>query len=193
MVKSDNGIEERVRIVFARGDRPAISTTAFAVLLIVVLVVGGAIGIYYPRSGQKASSSSTTSPSSTATSSSSATPSSSTTTSSATPSSSTTTSSSTAATSSSTSSSVNSNTTATPPGAAPPFFNFSLSSAPTQIIIAPGDTVVYPNVNVIPLPSANEGQAVGLNNGAGDELVVLNSVEPSGIFIHFFGSNLTNT
>jgi plastocyanin len=53
--------------------------------------------------------------------------------------------------------------------------------------------VVYPNVNVIPLPSANEGQAVGLNNGAGDELVVLNSVEPSGIFIHFFGSNLTNT
>lgn len=32
-----------------------------------------------------------------------------------------------------------------------------------------------------------------MNVGAGSELVVLNSVEPTGIFVHFFGSNLTNT
>ena len=53
--------------------------------------------------------------------------------------------------------------------------------------------MIYPNVVVTPLPSAFLGQAAGLNYGAGDELVVLNAVEPSGISIHFFGSNLTNT
>lgn len=29
--------------------------------------------------------------------------------------------------------------------------------------------------------------------GAGDELVVMNAVEPSGLSVHFFGSNLTST
>jgi plastocyanin len=155
------------------------STTAFAVLLIVVLVIGGAIGIYYPRGSQKSSTSSTTSQSSTTA------PSSVTT--------SGTSTSSVAETSSTASSSVGSSTTATPPALAPPLFNFTLSSGPTTIIDAPGVTLIYPEVIVTPQPSAFLGQAAGLNNGAGDELVVLNSVEPSGISIHFFGSNLTNT
>ena len=178
-VKCNNGIDEEVRIVFLRGDRPAISTTAFAVLLIVVLVVGGAIGVYYPRGSQKASSSSTTTPSST------------TTAQSASASSSTATSSSAASTSSTTSSSVSSSATAIPP--APPLFNFTLSSAPGTILISPGTTIIYPNVVVTPLPSAYLGQAAGLNYGAGDELVVLNTVEASGLSIQFFGSTLTNT
>jgi plastocyanin len=163
-------------MVFPREDRPAISTTAFAVLLIVVLVVGGAIGIYYPRAAQKASSTSTTSTSSATT-----------------PSSSATTSSSTAATSSTTSSSVSSSTTTASRTLAPPLFNFSLSSAPGTILISPGITLIYPSVSVTPLPSSNLGQAAGLNVGAGDELVVMNAVEPSGISVHFFGSNLTST
>ncbi|MDA4115600.1 MAG: hypothetical protein OK442_03470 [Thaumarchaeota archaeon] len=168
-----------------RVDRPAISTTAFAVLLIVVLVVGGAIGVFYPRPGQKASSSSTMSTSST-------TSRSSTTTAQSTSAySSTTASSSIAETSSTTSSSVSSNATAIPP--APPLFNFTLNSAPSTILISPGTTIIYPNVVVTPLPSAYLGQAAGLNYGAGDELVVLNTVEASGLSIQFFGSALTNT
>jgi plastocyanin len=178
-VKCNSGIDEVVRMALPRGDRPAMSTTAFAVLLIIVLVVGGAVGIYYPRASQKASSSSTTSPSST------------TTVQSTSASSSAATSSSTAASSSTTSSSVSSNTTAIPP--APPLFNFTVSSAPSTILISPGTTIVYPNVVVTPLPSAYLGQAAGLNYGAGDELVVLNTVEASGLSIQFFGSTLMNT
>ncbi|MGH9918728.1 MAG: hypothetical protein ACRD6W_07665, partial [Nitrososphaerales archaeon] len=162
--------------MFPSRGRPAISTTAFAVLIIVVLVAGGAIGIAYPRPAHMSSSSSTTSTSSTTTAQSTSTPSS------------TTTSSSAAST---TSSSVSSNTTAIPP--APPLFNFTISSAPGMILISPGTTIVYPNVVVTPLPSAYLGQAAGLNYGAGDELVVLNTVEASGLSIQFFGSTLTNT
>jgi plastocyanin len=174
-VKSDNGVKEDVRIVFRRGGRPAMSTTAFVILLIVVIVLGGAIGIYYPRPAQKASSVSSASTSSSSTS---------------------TTPSSTAAassTSSSTTSTVSSNTTRAPPTLAPPLFNFTLNSGPSTILISPGSSLIYPNVYVTPLPSSNEGQAAGLNVGAGDELVVLNVVEPSGLSIHFFGTNLTNT
>jgi len=151
------------------------STTAFAVLLIIVLIVGGAIGIYYPRPAQRASSSSTTATSSTSTSLSAPS------------------SSSATATSSTTSSSVSSSAVRTPPALAPPLFNFSLNSGPGTILISPGNTLIYPNVIVTPLPSAFLGQAAGLDIGAGAELVVLNSVEPTGISIHFFGSNLTNT
>jgi plastocyanin len=61
------------------------------------------------------------------------------------------------------------------------------------MLISPGVTLIYPNVVVTPLPSASEGQAAGLNVGAGDELVVMNALEPSGISVHFFGSNLTST
>jgi plastocyanin len=53
--------------------------------------------------------------------------------------------------------------------------------------------LIYPTVYVTPLPSSLEGQAAGLNVGAGDELVVLNATVPSGISVHFFGSNLTST
>ncbi|HUI87055.1 MAG TPA: hypothetical protein VLY21_07870 [Nitrososphaerales archaeon] len=60
-------------------------------------------------------------------------------------------------------------------------------------MISPGVTMIYPNVYVTPLPSANLGEAAGLNQGAGDELVVLNSIVPSGLSLHFFGTNLTNT
>jgi plastocyanin len=61
------------------------------------------------------------------------------------------------------------------------------------MLISPGITLIYPNVVITPLPSASEGQAAGLNVGAGDELVVMNALEPSGISVHFFGSNLTST
>lgn len=169
------GIEDQVRIVFPREDRPAMSTAAFAVVLIIVLIVGGAIGIYYPRSGKSASSSSTT------------------TTSSASAPSSTAASSSATATSSTLSSSVSSNRTTTPPALAPPLFNFSLGSVPATILISPGNTLIYSDVVVTPLPSAYLGQAAGLNYGAGSELVVLKAIEPSGLSIHFFGSNLTST
>jgi plastocyanin len=37
------------------------------------------------------------------------------------------------------------------------------------------------------------GQGAGLNFGGGAELVVLNSAAPSGLDVHFFGSNLTST
>ena len=179
MVKSHKGIKEEVRIVFPREDRPAISTTAFAVLLIIVIVVGGAIGISYPRSTQKASSTSTATTSSTA--------------SSATTSSASTSSSATSTSSTTTSSSASANTNSTPPSPAPPLFNFTLSSGPDTILMSAGSTIVYPNLYITPLPSAFEGQAAGLNYGAGDELVVVNSAEPSGLSLQFFGSTLANT
>ena len=107
--------------------------------------------------------------------------------------SSTTASSSAVATSSITSSSVGSNTTSYPPSASPPLFNFTLSSGPSTILIAPGNTIIYPNVIVTPHPSAAEGQAAALEYGVGDELVAVNATEPSGISLHFFGSNLTSS
>jgi plastocyanin len=49
-------------------------------------------------------------------------------------------------------------------------------------------------VIVTPLPSAFiEGRAAGLEYGVGDELVAVNATEPSGISLHFFGSNLTSS
>lgn len=57
--------------------------------------------------------------------------------------------------------------------------------------MAAGATLIYPEVNVIPSPSTLEGQAV-LNEGIGDELVVLNATLPTGISLRFFGSNVTN-
>jgi len=56
-----------------------------------------------------------------------------------------------------------------------------------------GSTIIYPSLFITPLPSASEGQAAGLNYGAGDELVVVNSAEPSGFSLQFFGSTLVNT
>jgi len=58
--------------------------------------------------------------------------------------------------------------------------------------MSPGSVLIYPYVSVTPLPSPYLGQAAALNVGAGDELVVLNATVPSGISVHFFGSNLTN-
>ncbi|MGH9917611.1 MAG: hypothetical protein ACRD6W_01875, partial [Nitrososphaerales archaeon] len=52
---------------------------------------------------------------------------------------------------------------------------------------------VYPNVIVTPHPSSAEGQAAALDFGAGDELVVVNATEPSGLSLHFFGTNLTSS
>lgn len=163
--------------MFPKKDRRALSTTAFAVVLVIVLIVGGAIGVYYPRSGKSASSSSSTMG----------------TTSSTAMSSNTATSSSASATSSTLSSSVSSNTTRTTPALAHPLFNFTINSGPANILIAPGNTLIYANIGITPLPSAYLGQAAGLEVGAGDELVVLRSVAPSGLSVHFFGSNLTDT
>lgn len=92
-----------------------------------------------------------------------------------------------------TSSSISSNTTGSPPAPSAPFFNFTLSTGPSTILIAPGDTVIYPYVIVTPHPSVAEGQAAALDYGVGDELVVLNATEPSGISLHFFASNLTSS
>jgi plastocyanin len=156
--------------VVPRSERPAMSTTAFAILVIVVIVAGAAIGIYYPRSPQKATAPSTTSTSSTPSASSTA---------------------STSSTTSTASSSASSRTTAAPPAPAPPLFNFTLTVGPGSILMSPGATAIYPQINVIPSPSTLQGQAV-LNEGIGDELVVLNATLPSGISLRFFGSNLTD-
>jgi plastocyanin len=165
--------------VSPKDGRQGLSTTVLAILVVIVIVIGGAIGIYYPKPAQKASIARTTAMSSTST------------TSTASPSI-TTASSSAAATSSITSRSVGSNTTSYPP-AASPLFNFTLTSGPATILMLPGSTIIYAYAIVTPLPSAAEGQAAALEFGVGDELVVLNATEPSGISLHFFGSNLTSS
>jgi len=155
--------------VFLRKDRPAIGRTALAGLVIIVVIVGGAIGIYFPKSGQGASATSTTSSTSASRSSSAIAASSS------------------ASSSSSTVSS--STTTSLTPSA--PLFNFTLTSSPSTILIAPGQTLNYSSVFLIPRPNSLQGHAV-LNNGIGSELVVLNATLPDGLYVHFFGTTLIN-
>jgi plastocyanin len=155
--------------VFLRKDRPAIGRTALAVLVIVVVIVGGAIGISFPKSGQKAAASSTTSSSSASLTSS-------------------TTAASSSASSSSSSVSSSTTTSLTPTA---PLFNFTLTTSPSTVLIAPGQTLNYSSVYLIPRPNTLEGNAL-LNAGIGSELVVLNATVPNGMYIHFFGSTLIN-
>lgn len=152
-------------------DRPAISTRALAVLVIVVVLVGGGIGVYYPRPASKAPASSTTSQSS---------------------SSSSSTTSSAPSTSTTSSTTTSSETSTFTPTLALPLFNFTLVSAPQNILIAAGQVLNYSSVILIPRPNSLQGQAV-LNAGIGSELVVLNATVPDGMYIHFFGSTFINT
>lgn len=91
--------------------------------------------------------------------------------------------------SSSTSSAVSNTTTSIAPAA--PLFNFTLTTSPGRILIAPGETLNYSSVYLIPRPNTLEGNAL-LNAGIGSELVVLNATLPSGMYIHFFGTTLIN-
>lgn len=60
------------------------------------------------------------------------------------------------------------------------------------ILIAPGDTLIYPSLYFTPAPNQYEG-VVPQNIGIGDELVDVNATLPSGLSIQFYGSNLTDT
>ncbi len=161
--------------MFLREDRPAISSRALAVLVIVVVGIGGAIGVAYPKPGQSASTTSSSSQMLSSTSSTSLS------------------SSAAASTSSVASSSATSNTTtsSTSPPLVPPLFNFTLTTAPQAILIAPGQVLNYSSVLLIPRPNNLQGQAI-LNAGIGSELVVLNATVPGGMYIHFFGTTLVN-
>ena len=152
--------------------RAGLSTTVFVVVVVVVIVIGGAVGFAVPK-GTKATSST----SAVATSSASTTG---------------MVSSSSATASSVASSSTSSNTTQAPPRAVAPFFNFTVNSGPTTVLMLANETIIYPNFIITPLPSAAEGADVGQNVGVGDELVAVNTTVPSGFTLHFFGSNLTS-
>jgi plastocyanin len=157
-------------MAFLREERPAIGRMALVVLTIAVVVVGGAIGALYPRPGQASSSTSTTS---------------------TTTESSVSSSSSTIALSSSSSSVSSSASSTTQTLAEPPLFDFNVNSTPSVILLDQGASRSYASVAIVPLPSSlilNNG----FNVGIGDELVVLNATVPNGIFLNFYGSNLTN-
>lgn len=145
-----------------RKARPALTTKTLAGLVIVVVAAGGAIGISYPRASPAVAQSSTTTLSTVSTSS--------------------------AESSSSSSSSVSSSSAFTPT-ASPPLFNFTVASAPYNVLIAPGDTLNYSSIVLIPRPNTLQGAAV-LNNGIGSELVVLNATLPGGMYMHFFGATM---
>jgi plastocyanin len=166
-------------MVFSGKDRPALSNSVLAIVIIVVLVVGGVVGYSFPKG--KPAAVSTTSTSNTA-----SQPT-------VSASSSSVSSSSTAHSSSSSSSSsvTGSSTSTTLAAPSPPLFNFTVETAPLAILIAPGSTVLYPSVVVVPRPSTLEGNAI-FNQGIGSELVVLNATVPSGITLSFYGSNLTD-
>jgi plastocyanin len=67
-----------------------------------------------------------------------------------------------------------------------------LSSLPLTILLNPGGNLSYASLEIVPLPSALEGGG-GLNGvGYGDELVALNATAPSGLALHFYGSNLAS-
>jgi plastocyanin len=151
-------------MVLLRKGRPAIARTALVILTLVVVVVGGAIGVSYPKSGQGTS---TTSASSISTSSSAST--------SSTRSSSATTSTSTA--------------THTPSA---PLFTFNIDSTPRTILLYPGANLNYSSILVIPTPSNLQGAGLLGEAGIGSELVAVNVTAPSGLYLHFFGSNLTS-
>ncbi len=169
MVKSYAGIVEDVECLFPRESRPAMSTKALAVLVVVVVIVGGAVGISYPKSreGPVTSSVSTSSTASYSVSS------------------------SATATNSSSSTSVVSNTTTSSSTLSAPLFNFTLTSSPDTILIAPGDVMNYSSIVLIPRPNQLQGNAI-MNAGIGSELVVLNATAPGGMYVHFFGSTLIN-
>jgi plastocyanin len=159
--------------VSPRNGRPGLSTTAFAIVVVIVIIIGGVVGFSVPKGAKTSASSTTTTSSTSATSVASQ--------------------SSATSTTSVASSSASINTTQGQPPAAPPFFNFTVSSGPMTILMAAGGTIIYPTFIITPLPSTAEGAGAGLNVGAGDELVAVNATAPSGFTLHFFGSNLTTS
>jgi plastocyanin len=72
-----------------------------------------------------------------------------------------------------------------------PLFSFILNSSPQKILLYPGANLNYSSILVIPNPSNLQGAGLIGEAGIGSELVAMNATAPSGLSLHFFGSNLT--
>lgn len=72
----------------------------------------------------------------------------------------------------------------------PPLFTFALNSAPVNIIVNQGGNLNYSEILVVPQPNKFQGAAPG--QASVSELIAFNVTSPSGLTLHFFGSNLTS-
>jgi plastocyanin len=59
-------------------------------------------------------------------------------------------------------------------------------------LLYPGANLNYTSILVIPNPNSVQGAGLVGEAGIGSELVTVNATTPSGLYLHFFGSNLTN-